>query len=353
MVSPRYGAVVVHLRRTALGTPPAELMDHVGTRVGLPGVLADLNRQASTVRAPSPRIDAAFRWNDDDVGTRWWWPQGITTSADGHADESFDGRAVLLAAWYAKDADGKNRGCRVSVVDLETLRYRHVLVVTPHTGDPGAAPERAVRLRPTSVHAGGLAWWGPSLHIAATRRGVLTARLADITRVDDPAAVGGYRYVLPIQAQYESLGEPGTEPMRYSFLSVDRTGAEPALMAGEYGVGSMTKRLLRFRLDPTGHDLAEDRHGLAVPVGEIMVGVGHMQGVVVAHDRFYLGTSNGRWRRGSVHVGRPGAWRRRRGALPIGPEDLTYWPSTDTLWSQTEYPGSRVVFSIPRERLDR
>ena len=54
---------------------------------------------------------------------------------------------------------------------------------------------------------------------------------------------------------------------------------------------------------------------------------------------------------GSVYVGRPGAWRRHRWAVPMGPEDLTYWPSTDGLWSLTEHPRRRWVFAMRRSRL--
>jgi len=38
--------------------------------------------------------------------------------------------------------------------------------------------------------------------------------------------------------------------------------------------------------------------------------------------------------------------------LPVGPEDVTYWPSTDLLWSLTEYPGRRFVFAIKRAQFD-
>ena len=50
-------------------------------------------------------------------------------------------------------------------------------------------------------------------------------------------------------------------------------------------------------------------------------------------------------------MGRPGSWRSFAGALPPGPEDITYWSSTDTFWSLSEYPGQRYVFAIPRSGL--
>lgn len=33
-------------------------------------------------------------------------------------------------------------------------------------------------------------------------------------------------------------------------------------------------------------------------------------------------------------------------ALPIGPEDLSYWGPKGQLWSLSEYAGSRSVFAV-------
>jgi hypothetical protein len=60
-------------------------------------------------------------------------------------------------------------------------------------------------------------------------------------------------------------------------------------------------------------------------------------------------TSSGRYRRGSLWSGGTELLRRPR-TLPVGPEDLSWWPSTDRLWSLTEYPGSRMVFTVDRRR---
>ena len=42
-----------------------------------------------------------------------------------------------------------------------------------------------------------------------------------------------------------------------------------------------------------------------------------------------------------------------RKAIPVGPEDISYWRSTDRLWSVTEYPGHRYVFCMARSTFDR
>ena len=49
-----------------------------------------------------------------------------------------------------------------------------------------------------------------------------------------------------------------------------------------------------------------------------------------------------------IFAGRPGSMRERRWALPMGPEDLTYWPSTDRIWSVTEHPRRRWILSMDR-----
>ena len=68
---------------------------------------------------------------------------------------------------------------------------------------------------------------------------------------------------------------------------------------------------------------------------------------------WFVTTSRGRFRLGSVWVGRPGRLAERRHQLPVGPEDITYWPQRDQLWSLSEYPHARFVFAMPRRRLLR
>ena len=100
-----------------------------------------------------------------------------------------------------------------------------------------------------SIHAGGIVWAGPYLHIAATSRGFVTARVDDIMRVpgddDHPDKFGlegttlysfGHRYVLPVRFTYQAYTDKGHDKLRYSFLSLDRRSDPPALIAGEYAV---------------------------------------------------------------------------------------------------------------------
>ena len=336
----------IHLRRTQenrdeIATATAQL----GRRTGLDGVLAHLDRQARHVRVPGSAVEWGFRWEDRDVTNRRWWPQGITTSADAGASD--EGQRLVVVSWYAQKVGSSQHGSRITVVDLATLTYRHVLLVQPVVDERGRA-----RFRPVTVHAGGLVWWGPYLHVAGTRRGLVSCRLEDLVRVDDLTTSLGYRYVLPVCFAYRAGTDEGTEQMRYSFCSLDRASDPPELLAGEYATGTMTRRIAHFPLDPDTHLLSTDDAGTTSPLRVHDDGLGHMQGAALVGDTYYVTSSNGKWRRGTLHVGRPGEWRSLDGALPVGPEDISYWPELDLLWSVTEHPGRRFVFAVRRSSLD-
>lgn len=338
----------IHLRRTDENVADIEAAaERFGRRVGIPGVLSHLNRQARKARVPGTAVDHGFRWNDEDQSTERWWPQGITTSADASDTEDIDGRRLLVTSWYSKTVRGTNLGSRVTVVDIDTLEYRHVLLVVPERSGTGD-----VQLTPLLVHAGGLVWCGPYLHVAGTRRGLFSCLVDDVIRVRSTDDAYGYRFVLPVRFAYDAVASEGVEQMRYSFLSLDRGAQPPQLVAGEYGRAEMTRRLVRYPLDPETLHLATREDGTSRPVSLDERGLGHMQGAAVVGDTYYVTVSRGRYRLGSIHVGEPGRFRTFARALPVGPEDISYWPSTDLLWSLTEYPGRRYVFALRRAQFD-
>ena len=334
----------VHLRRTEENAAEiGALAGRFGAPVGISGVLGDLDRTAERVPVPGLAVDWGFRWEDEDRRCERWWPQGITNSA--HV--SGVGRRLLVTSWYAKDLPGDtgpNHGSRVTVVDLETLRYRHVLLVVPELDGDG------VRLRPLEVHAGGLVWAGPHLYVAGTRRGLFTCRMDDLTEVEPGEETFGYRYVLPVRFAYDATGDG--EQLRYSFLSLDRSTDVPHLMAGEYGRGEMTTRIVRYPVDPGTYYLHAEEDGVSRPVTFDERGVGHMQGAAIVHGRYYVSTSRGQWRLGAMQVGDLGAFRTHPLAMPPGPEDVCHRVDDDLLWSLSEYPGKRFVFCMRRSSFD-
>jgi hypothetical protein len=354
--------VGVHLRRseertTQVDALAAALAAEGGGRVGLRGVLADLNRTARVSRVPASAASWGFRWDEEDTNSRRWWPQGVTTTADRGVSEEYGGRRVVLTSWYSKDLAGVHKGSRITVVDLSERppRYRHVLLVDAVTHDDGG-----VDVRPLKVHAGGIVWHGDHLHVAGTARGLSTFRLDDVLRVGglgDRNRLGlgtgsfGYRYLLPVRFTYDAFADDGHEQMRYSFLSLDRTGGEARLLAGEYGRNGATTRLVDFAFDAGTSLLRVSEEGQAHPLSLSLHGVEGMQGATVVDGSWYVTTSAGRYLRGSLYVGRPGAFRRLARVLPVGVEDLAYWPSRDELWTLSEYPGRRFVLAMDRSRL--
>ncbi|MCD4525580.1 hypothetical protein [Nocardioides sp. cx-173] len=353
----------VHLTRTDENVAEIDALARLlGGRVPLGGVLSDLDRQGRRTWAPGRAVHEAFTFDARDRRDPRWWPQGVTTSADASDTGRVEGRRLVVVAWYAKQLPGDppgRQGARVTLFDLDSRRYRHVLLVVPTMKDG------VLGLSPLRVHAGGIVWFGDHLHVAATAKGFMTCRMSDLMRVPDAVAgergaIGvegdrvasyGYRYVLPVRFSYRAHAEEDQERLRYSFLSLDRGSSPPALVAGEYATRGRTRRLARFPTDPETTLLETGDDGRSLPSG-MEEGVGHMQGAVVARGRYHVTVSRTPYWFGSVFTGSPGRWRERRLATPMGPEDLAYWPETDLLWSVTEHPRRRWIFSMRRSWFD-
>lgn len=339
----------------------AALCGTVGDPVGVAGVVAGMTRQArssSLGRFLGRAVSEAFTWDEADTRDPRWWPQGISSSADASPEEHVAGRPLLVTTSYAKTLGGETHGCRVTFVDLGSLRYEHVLLVQPGLDDHGAPT-----LTPVHVHAGGMVWHGSWLHLAATARGLVSCRVDDVLPVADPDVADrlgvadgrvtayGHRFVLPVRMVQRAGADAGHERFRYSFLALDRSESTPALVSGEYARSGRSRRLVRYEIDPVTTLPRVDDDGSARPVwlGE---GVDRMQGTVVRRGQHLVSVSNGSWFPGTIYSGRPGDLRAHRLAVPMGPEDLTYWPSTDRVWTVTEHPGRRWLLAMRRSWFD-
>jgi len=309
---------------------------------GLRDLLDDLDRRARPVRPRLTPTAAAFAWDAEDSRTRAWVPQGVTTSADARPDGTVHDREVVATSWYSPTVAGHTEGARVTFVDVSgpAPRYRHVLLVKPWRH----AATGKVATRPVAVHAGGLVWYGDLLYVASTYGGLRVFDLRDLVRVD-PSPFAGHAYLLPQRWAYEPESESSAR-MRYSFVSLDRTSTPHALLTGEYGRGRAPTRIARFRLDSsTTHLVATD--GNTRPVEAFRLDVRSMQGVARTGSAFVVTASHGPRGRGDLWVGDPASgFRRRRWALPAGPEDLSAWPARDLLWTLTEWPGRRQVLAL-------
>ena len=341
-------------RRHALRTtrPRSSRVARLGrrlTRVGLDGVLADLDRTGEAAQAPGDAAGTAFTWDAADRDDAAWWPQGVASLAAAGQ--------VLVVSWYAKRRGrlSPSPGARISVVDRsdpDRPRYRHVLLVAPRPWPlhhVGAVP----------VHAGGIAVRGNLLYVADTIAGVRVFRLGDVLRAPAGAlgrrlaagtADGGEVLVLP---QLQRLRVPlltGTGRLLFSFLSIGDVGGQLSLVAGEYRRRGGSPRLVRYPLDPaTGLPLAGSG-GRCAPVEVHEHQPPRMQGVAVDGATWYVTASTGEGNPGDLHVGAPGAFRRHRGVLPPGPEDLDWSRPGRELWCVSEWPGHRFVFSVDARR---
>lgn len=317
-------------------------------RAGLSGLLADTNRVGVPADVPGDAAVSGMAWQRSDMDSERWFPQGITTSADAYGAEptggTFEGKPVVLVSWYAHGAVGWIRlGSRISVIDFsdsEAPRYRHVLLV-----EPVRRWKFFHKLSPVRVHAGGIVWYGDHLYVAGSSSGIRVFRLDDIVRVRNRFRTKGYRYVLPQFTTYAARTN-GAAPMVYSFMSLDRAGEEDHLVVGEYGVKGGSHRLMRYPIDRKTQLLRSDERGHAVPAAMWDQQVERMQGATLVKGTWVITSSMGEGNPGDLWVGEPGSYKRHRGVLPTGPEDIAFWPQRHQLWSVTEWPGRRWVYAI-------
>lgn len=343
-------------------------IDALATRLGGARSVADVLGQLNRVATPGISADNAgrmrnhatvgFRWNAGDEATEAWYPQGITGASDARADGRVEGRRLLLVSWYHRTDARPTKGARVSLVDYSdprTIRYRHLLLVTP--SEDGATFTAAEYDSGGALHAGGIAWIGDHLYVADTAVGLRVydlSRILEPSHTDDRDRIGvsgsrsdahGYRYAVPQLARYR-LAE-GSCPVRFSFAGLDR-GAS-VLVTGEYRSADPGGRVVRWPVDLESGWLREERgrvHALDAAVGAQT----RLQGALTFEGVHYLSASSqvGRW--GRLYRTRPGresvitAW-------PDGCEDLYVERAERLIWTTTEDPLLRDTLGIPVQGL--
>jgi hypothetical protein len=266
--------------------------------VSLADVLASRGRLARRTTAPGSLVASAIRWSGLDRWTQNWWPQGIAVG-------SFEGVAIVLVSWFSKRQNG---GARITVLNLDTLRYHHIALV------------EGPNLTPVPVHAGGIVWSGDRLLVAATHGGVREFHLSGILRTE------GGKYVLPQVATLEPA-----EKFRHSFLAEGSDG----IVTGEYAKDD-GGRLARLAL-ADGTVAVRDIHSPGIP---------EMQGAVRIDGQWAISSSRGDRQNGDLWTGAEGALVKHEAALPPGPEDLAWWPERRQVWGTTEHPGQRWVYAV-------
>ncbi|MFF8607120.1 hypothetical protein ACF06X_14365 [Streptomyces sp. NPDC015346] len=255
-----------------------------------------------------------------------------------------------------------------------------------------------------SLHAGGIVWYGHYLYVADTHRGFrvfdlrnlidLGALPADtwgtsttaIGRHDGVYHAHGYRYILPQSDGWTFSACDTAEPPRgtacdtqaadttctatevtpkTSFAGLDRSATVRHVTTGEWCDKAQatdaytTGRVIRWPMSADGGTpaLDSDGHWVAdaayrIPYNPAYSDNGGIQGAAVIGGTYYLSQSRGS-SNGKVIVARPDTTTGRlvetfrRRASAIGVEDFSVWPgSPHQLWTVTEHPGRRMLFSV-------
>jgi hypothetical protein len=359
------------LRKGAYNSTIASL-DAVLPKVDTQTILNNTNRTTTACGAHAQALITSFCWDTspDDEGTYDWYPQGITTSGDAYPSGGYTGKPAILVSWYWNGASPQ-RGTRLAFIDYSNPSaptYRVVLLVRPYVDSGGHPNFKAETTTDSagavdSLHAGGIAWYGHYVYVVDTWGGFRVFDLNHLWDVHstDGDAIGrqsdgtyeayGYTYVLPEAFRYTASTANGYPALRYSSVSLDRTGTSDSMVVSEYNTGATdTHRVVRFPADPSMWELGPaSTDGLVHATEAYETGITHMQGIASIRGRFFASTS---YTTSSASYGSLYTFTRGESAtgflnvLQAHPEDVSYWPATDALWSLSETPGNRVVYAM-------
>ena len=365
-----------------------ELSQHPSvTAVSMNTVFNDLNREGSSFGGwlTIDCFQRGFDWNSGDSNVDYWWPQGVTGTSDAYGDATqnglYQGRRLMLVSWYHKDwldpnADG-TKGVRISVVDLtdiDSVSYRHILLVVPFDSAVGLPNFHALHDGSGgALHAGGIIWYKNLLYVSDTHHGFRVFDLERILQVQTgihevvglDLATGGYhganyKYVLPEIGRYSLCSESCCT--RFSYSSLDRSTSPPSILAGAYSSSANDTLLHRWPLAESNGLLQTSVQGsvdgAVVADNVYFSGRSKIQGALSYGGEYYLSSSKAKTSfpqsAGSLWSGALGeSWTDHQ--YPYLPEDLYFDLYTDELWTCTEHPssslGQRHCFSISRSNI--
>ncbi|HEX6025731.1 MAG TPA: hypothetical protein VFZ00_27310 [Solirubrobacter sp.] len=335
-------------------------------RRSINSVLTNANRPATPngdcAKSAFTNMPAGSRWycfdpaDSANGGNAEWYPQGVSTSADAGTG----GREAILVSWY-DSAQAPAKGVRVSFLDTATNSYRHVLLVYPYINGAGKPTYEIVGRPQGGIHAGGIVWHGNQLYVVDTTRGIRVFDMRQIFEIgsNDSDKIGlrgskyhgfGYRYVMPQVGAWVNDAGPDNDgnhtceahgAPKFSSIGYDNG----ALITSEYcRANGAYGRVARWSLKPDANGHLRATEALRLPVHNV-------QGAVSAGGTYYLSRSRGEDTHGQLIPATPkdgklvAGTARRAG---IGPEDLSYWPGRNELWTVTEHPGKRMLYGVPR-----
>ncbi|KAL4874877.1 hypothetical protein BJY04DRAFT_173018 [Aspergillus karnatakaensis] len=324
----------------------AALSEHfiaAGKNVSVSDVLDSSNR-AMISKKPSigngnPIISLSF--NAGDASTTKWIPQGITSSADASASGKWEERELWIVSWHQDD----DSNVRVSFVDREANKYRHVYLVRPDGESFGSV----------DVHAGGIVWFGGLLYVVDTSVGIRVFDMGKIWEVDVKEGLGGdpeggysaegYRFVLP-QIHYYRFSSTDGSKFRHSWISLDRTDSPPTLMVGEYQTDDSDAdiRFVKYPLNTSSGRLDVNGDGVVTATEAYCSNFLRAQGGFSRNGKIVVSRSNGASKGGDMFSWTPGsAAKSSAGWFPPGNEDLSYNEVRKEWYTVTEHSGTRFI----------
>lgn len=334
-------------------------------------ILSDLNRTGDKISwlTGTECFDWGFKFNSGDNWVGHWYPQGVSGTATAFPTGQVEGNYVTLVSWYHKpeedDSTDDNKGARISFIrttDSDNIKYRNILLVEPYEESYAAGP--VASFRPVVFHAGGMAWYKNLLYVADTSHGFRVFDMEKMMKVStgSTSTVGclpwnnncqayNYKYVVPMVARYRLQTSECTASccVRFAFAAMDLTTDPISILSGEFEYDK-NARLHRWPVnETTGWMLEED--DIVRPTQVLYPNVKQMQGAVSVNNYFFISSSSpktsGFPAPGSLYFTYEYAEPVARG-YPAWPEDLHYSSFSDRLWSCTEMPGLRYVFSVKR-----
>lgn len=339
--------------------------------VSMTSVLGDGNYtlQPGTSACDNRGAVTATYWcyDSNDTSSTAWTPQGMTTTSDENQDtQEWNGIRAAMISWY-HDAGTSSKGDRVSVLNLDDLKYRQVLLAEPTGGATDRSFKALTYGSGNPVHAGGMLWYGRNLYVADTYWGVRVFSMDAIYQLKGAPSgcdwiglqsgtycASNYKYVM-VQVGFWKTAKAsvadgfctGSQNPRFSYLTVDRASTPDRLIAGEFcedGSKGSNGRLVAYPMagaaPTTSGATLQITSSWKLPKPQI-------QGAAFDGSSWYFNASYG-----GVQ-GRLIKTNTSMGILsttdaPIRAEDLSLWRSPKGLYSVTDggSPSERMVYRM-------
>jgi hypothetical protein len=237
-------------------------------------------------------------FDEADTDQSEWLTQGIGGTGEWRTSETpGGGQHYLVATWCWRGSEGIDEAdicnreepvkrTRVSLISVERNGYRNVELVEPYLQhSPGGKPVAASR--GILLHAGGAAVAGRWLYVADTD-------WLYVFNLDHFVQDGKGQYQLPVWARYvvaDAAERDKSNP--FSSISVDGSGDEPRLVAGEYRLNRREDALVTvWPLDENGRLPASPVRSTGAYTIDGDSTIDRVQGVAAHGDTFLFAESS-------------------------------------------------------------